>query len=113
MLDLAKIALQAAPGAASGLDHDVDEGGMQHDFGLIVELGVATLTSSSRRRRGPIRRVASIEARTWPRSRQNHKRRGYGSPPWRGQRGKACPAEVAPSRRIIWRLTICARQLRP
>ena len=30
MLDLAEIALEAAPGAARGLDHDVEDGGMQH-----------------------------------------------------------------------------------
>src|SRR6202035_4907717 len=30
MLDLAEIALEAAPGAARGLDHDIEDGGMQH-----------------------------------------------------------------------------------
>src|ERR1700733_2549501 len=30
MLDLAEIALEAAPGAARGLDHDVEDSGMQH-----------------------------------------------------------------------------------
>ncbi len=30
MLDLAEVALQAAAGAARGLDHDVDEGGIEH-----------------------------------------------------------------------------------
>ena len=30
MLDLAEIALEAAAGAARGLDHDVDSGGIQH-----------------------------------------------------------------------------------
>ena len=30
VLDLAEIALEAAPGAARGLDHDVEDGGMQH-----------------------------------------------------------------------------------
>src|ERR1700675_1004956 len=30
MLDLAEIALEAAPGTARGLDHDVEDGGMQH-----------------------------------------------------------------------------------
>ena len=31
ILDLAEIALQVAPRAARGLDHDVDEGGMEHE----------------------------------------------------------------------------------
>jgi len=35
MLDLAEIALEAAAGVARGLDHDVDEGGMQHDVRLV------------------------------------------------------------------------------
>src|ERR1700740_2937475 len=30
MLDLAEIALEAAPGATRGLDHHVEHGGMQH-----------------------------------------------------------------------------------
>ena len=30
MLDLAEIALEAAPGTARGLDHDIEHGGMQH-----------------------------------------------------------------------------------
>src|ERR1700675_3855508 len=30
MLDLAEIALEAAPGTARGLDHDIEDGGMQH-----------------------------------------------------------------------------------
>ena len=30
VLDLAEIALEAAPGAARGLDHDVERRGMQH-----------------------------------------------------------------------------------
>ena len=33
ILDLAEIALQAAAGAARGLDHDVHKGGLQHDLG--------------------------------------------------------------------------------
>src|SRR5438105_693290 len=34
MLDLAEIAFEAAAGAARGLDHDVDKGGMQHELQL-------------------------------------------------------------------------------
>src|SRR6516164_1415430 len=36
MLDLPEIVLQAAAGAARGLDHDVDEGGVQHQLGKSV-----------------------------------------------------------------------------
>jgi hypothetical protein len=32
MLDLAEIAFQVAAGTACGFDHDVDEGGMQHEI---------------------------------------------------------------------------------
>src|SRR4051794_30918513 len=42
MLDLAEIALQAAPGAPRGLDHDVDEGGMQHDLVVLEYLTSGT-----------------------------------------------------------------------
>jgi hypothetical protein len=34
MLDFAEVALQAAAGAARGLDHDVDEGGIEHAITL-------------------------------------------------------------------------------
>src|ERR1051325_3814744 len=33
MLDLVEIVFEAAAGAARGLDHDVDEGGLLHGFG--------------------------------------------------------------------------------
>ena len=39
MLDLAEIALETAPGAARGLDHDVEDGGMQHG-GPVPVVGV-------------------------------------------------------------------------
>jgi hypothetical protein len=32
MLDLAEVALEVAAGAARGLDHDIDEGGMDHEL---------------------------------------------------------------------------------
>ena len=38
VLDLAEIAFQAAAGAARGLDHDVNEGGMQHEGGFVLAL---------------------------------------------------------------------------
>ena len=34
MLDLAEIALEIAAGAARGLDHDIDDGGIQHELKL-------------------------------------------------------------------------------
>src|SRR5580692_2859801 len=66
MLDLAEIALEAAPGAARGLDHDIEDGGMQHG--------------------GPVP-VAARERKLFIRPRDS----GGGGPPceagwWRGRR---------------------------
>src|SRR5580692_925695 len=69
MLDLAEIALEAAPGTARGLDHDIEDGGMQHGGPVPVAAPrrkslMRHRASSAPAKRGRMKRALSFSRRT-------------------------------------------------